>query len=142
MGTVHHNMSHTADNPGVRTLCSALLPSVMLLASGRFVGKKPEHNPGDDGNYRVQKLVSGDLRTKSSDDREPRAGFCRNSAEENELLIQASPCILTTSASLASSLQLFPSPIENRKFDYNESCYLQTSALSKLFSDTIQIFQI
>merc|ERR1711913_248787 len=72
MGTVHHNMSHTADNPGVRTLYSALLPLVMLLASGRFVGKKPEHNPGDDGNYRVQKLVSGDLKGSDGKGEEQR----------------------------------------------------------------------
>merc|ERR1719219_71567 len=148
-------MSQTSDNPGGSSLLSTLLPSVMLLASGTVTGS--EHDPGDGGNYRIEKFV-GHLRTDSAVDQ-------KNSAEEIELLFQASPCLTTSTQSsenefeknyeahhsfLAGSLLfgflLFPSLLENKKYeatvDYHESCHLQTSALSKLFPDTIQTFKI
>merc|ERR1712232_1244172 len=135
MGTVHHSMSQTADNPRGTSLLSTLLPSVMFLASGR-----------------IEKLAPGDLGTNSDDD--------QNQKNSVELLYQASPFTLRTSAQslenefektcgtyhslLAYSLLVgfSPSLLENKKYeervDYHQSCNIQASALSKISLDTMQ----
>jgi len=142
MGTVHHNMSQTPDNPGGTILLSILLPSVMFLASGR-----------------IEKFPPGDLGTNSADDQ-------KNSVEEIELLYQASPFTLTTSAqslengfqknceaphsllafSLLVGFLLFPSLLENKKYeervDYHQSCNIQARALPKIFPGTMQTLEI
>jgi len=125
MGTVHHNMAQTADNPGGSSLLATLLPSVMLLASGTVTGT--EHDPDDGGNYGIEKFVFG---TNSAVDQ-------KNSAEEIEPLFQASPYIGTTSAQssenefeknyeahhsflaycLLVGFLLFPSLLENKKYE-------------------------
>merc|ERR1712232_432171 len=141
MGTVHHSMSQTADNPRGTSLLSTLLPSVMFLASGR-----------------IEKLAPGDLGTNSDDD--------QNQKNSVELLYQASPFTLTTSAqslenefektcgtpyslltySLLVGFLLSPSLLENKKYeervDYHQSCNIQASALSKISPDTMQTLEI
>merc|ERR1712232_21623 len=133
MGTVHHSMSQTADNPRGTSLLSTLLPSVMFLASGR-----------------IEKLAPGDLGTNSDDD--------QNQKNSVELLYQASPFKLRTSAqslenenefektcgtpyfllaySLLVGFRLSPSLLENKKYeervDYHQSGNIQASALSKI----------
>merc|ERR1712125_250890 len=109
MGTVHHSMSQTADNPRGTSLLSTLLPSVMFLASGR-----------------IEKLAPGDLGTNSDDD--------QNQKNSVELLYQASPFKLRTSAqslenefektpytllaySLLVGFLLSPSLLERKKYE-------------------------
>ena len=135
-------MSQTADNPRGTSLLSTLLHSVMFLASGR-----------------IEKFAPGDLGTKSDNDQ-------NNSVEEIELLYQASPFTLTTSAqSLKNEFEktcgthhsllayillvgffLFPSLLENKKYeervDYHQSCNIQASALSKISLDTMQTLEV
>merc|ERR1711974_482342 len=140
MGTVLHNMSQTADNPRGTSLLSTLLPSVMFLASGR-----------------IEKLAPGDLGTHSDDD--------QNQKNSVELLYQASPFTLRTSAqslenefektcgtphsllaySLLVGFLLFPSLSENKKYEekvyYHQSCNIQASALEvkTLFEKNLKI---
>jgi len=139
MGTVHHNMSQTADNPRGTSLLSI---SMMFLASGR-----------------IEKFAKGDLGTNSSDDQ-------KNSVDEIEPFYQASPSTLKTSAqslgngfekncedhhsllaySLLVGFLLLPSLLENKKYeervDYHQSCNIQARALPKIFPDTMQTLEI
>merc|ERR1711874_140490 len=165
---VPQNMSLTTDNPGATRLFSSLLPSVMLLASSSVTGTGAKsllstllssvrlgEMDSDNTEMDREKIDSW---KKSSDG----IDILYNVGHEDWLGTDISNLLTTSEQSSENENEknaaaffcysvlicflLFPSLLENKKYearlDYHESCHLQTSAISKVFPDAMQTFEI
>merc|ERR1712172_85051 len=172
MGTVHQNMSLTTDNPGATRLFSSLLPSVMLLASSSVTGTghhwtgaksllstllssvrmgemDRDNTEMDREKIDTWKKSSDEIDILETDDWKKDwlgtdiSNLLTTSEQSSEIEKNAEACFYY---SVLICFLLFPSLLESKKYearvDYHESCHLQTSAMSKVFPNAMQTFEV